>query len=295
METAQQICKRLHTYLREGAYTGRVAYVSGDRLDIQASFGLVCVLRSGALLPFSCKVSGVQSFVALGLKAGMDVLLDKEGIGIPEKEFTVDVTLAEDVDLALESMVNLFIPLDLPIRYRHLLPVLERHASSEDLSLLVISPDLAPELSNLRRPLEDLSAAFFDWNEEAVAQAAGACSGFGGGAVPASDALLCGYMACFSCLSYALGRKYTSVMNLTRIAASAAVANTNDSGTVHLLQAGEGLVGEDVFSLLRCLFSDVPYTSLTAAATRTAQGPNGVNLLAGVCLALNGLYLSHAA
>ena len=45
----------------------------------------------------------------MDLKTGMDVLLDKKGIAIPDGDFSVDVTLAEDVDLTIECMVNLFL------------------------------------------------------------------------------------------------------------------------------------------------------------------------------------------
>ena len=60
-----------------------------------------------------------------------------------------------------------------------------------------------------------------------------------------------------------------------------------------LLQVGEGIVAEDVFQLLRSLFSDIPYTSLSAWGNRTAKGANGVNVLVGVSVALYGLYLRN--
>ena len=158
----------------------------------------------------------------------------------------------------------------------------------------VIAPDSAPELQRIRAALADLSLAFFEQDLAHIEQAAGSCSGFGNGIVPASDALLCGYMSCFSCLSYALGRSREAVLKMTRAAASGGAANTNESGAAALLQAGEGVVAEDLFQLLRSLFSDIPYTSLSAWGNRTAKSANGVNVLVGISLALHDLYLKNA-
>ncbi|MBQ7755187.1 MAG: DUF2877 domain-containing protein [Clostridia bacterium] len=294
METAERICKRFHSYLRVGEYSGRITAITGERLDVEASFGTVSVLNAGALQPFSCRISGVQPFTAMGFETGMDVLMDKKGIAVPDVDFYVDVTLAEDVDLSIECMVNLFLPVDLSIRARYIHRIIERCSANEDLSMLVIDPDSDPELQKLREPVRELSAAFFEQDEGHIQQAAANCSGFGSGIVPASDALLCGYMACFSCLSYALGRGRETVLGMTRAAGAGGAANTNENGAIALLQAGEGLVAEDCFQLLRSLFSDIPYTSITAWGNQMAKGPNGVNFLVGISIALHDLYLKNA-
>ena len=158
METAERICKRFHGYLLSGEYTGRIAAVTGEKLDIETSFGIVSVLNAGALQPFSCYVSGIQPFTAMNLQPGMDVLLDKKGIDIPDGEFSVDVTLAEDVDLSIECMVNLFLPVDISIRARYIHRIVERYSANEDLSLLIIDPNGAPELQQIRGALQELSA-----------------------------------------------------------------------------------------------------------------------------------------
>ena len=294
METAERICKRFHSYLLSGEYTGRVAAVTAEKLDIETVFGIVSVLNAGALQPFSCFVSGIQPFTAMNFQPGMDVLLDKRGIDIPDGDFSVDVTLAEDVDLSIECMVNLFLPVDISIRARYIHRIVEKCSANEDLSLLIISPDSEPSLRRIWESLRDLSQAFFEQDLAHIEKAAASCSGFGSGVVPASDALLCGYMACFSCLSYALGRSRDTVLGITRAAAAGGASNTNESGTVALLQAGEGVVAEDVFQLLRSLFSDIPYTSLSAWGNRTAKGVNGVNVLVGISIALHDLYLKNA-
>lgn len=294
METAERICKRFHSYLLSGEYTGRVTAITGEKLDIETAFGIVSIVNAGALQPFSCFVSGIQPFTAMNLQPGMDVLLDRKSIDIPDGDFSVDVTLAEDVDLSIECMVNLFLPVDISIRARYIHRIVEQYSANEDLSLLIIDPEGAPELQQMRASLRDLSQAFFEQDLAHIERAAASCSGFGSGVVPASDALLCGYMACFSCLSYALGRGREMVLGITRAAAAGGASNTNDSGTVALLQAGEGIVTEDLFQLLRSLFSDIPYTSLSAWGNRTAKRSNGVNVLVGVSIALHDLYLKNA-
>ena len=228
------------------------------------------------------------------LKTGMDVLLDQRVIAIPDADFSVDVTLAEDVDLTIECMVNLFLPVDISIRARYIHRIVEQYSANEDLSMLLIAPDSLPDLQRIRGSLQDLSQAFFEQDPLRIEQAAADCSGFGSGLVPASDGLLCGYMACFSCLSYALGRSRETVLGMTQAAAAGAAANTNENGAMVLLQAGEGMVSEDVFQLLRSLFSDIPYTSLAAWGNRTARSANGVNILVGISLALHDLYLKNA-
>ena len=83
-------------------------------------------------------------------------------------------------------------------------------------------------------------------------------------------------------------------MSMTRAAGAGGAANTNENGAIALLQAGEGLVAEDCFQLLRSLFSDIPYTSITAWGNQMAKGPNGVNFLVGISIALHDLYLKNA-
>ena len=293
METAERICKRFHSYLLSSEYIGKVGSITGEKLEITTPFGIVSILNAGALQPFSCFVSGIQPFTAMDIRLGMDVLLDRKGISIPDAEFSVDVTLAEDVDLTIECMVNLFLPVDIAIRARYIHRIVEQYSANEDLSLLVIAPDSIPDLQPIRTALQDLSQAFFEQDLEHIAAAAAGCSGFGSGLVPASDALLCGYMACFACLSYALGRSRETVLSITRAAAAGGSSNTNENGAMALLQAGEGIVAEDVFQLLRSLFSDIPYTSLSAWGNRTAKGVNGVNVLVGISMALHDLYLKN--
>ena len=186
----------------------------------------------------------------------------------------------------------------LPEKFQNRIPNLYPHRNQRKQSKYQHNCKHIKTISFHHQPLscafQDLSLAFFEQDIEHIARAAASCSGFGSGLVPASDALLCGYMACFSCLSYALGRSRSLVLSLTRAAAAGGAANTNENGAVALLQAGEGVVAEDVFQLLRSLYSDIQYTSLSAWGNRTAKSANGVNVLVGISMALHDLYLKNA-
>lgn len=291
METALKICKRLHSYLYAGQYTGRVLNVWNNRLDIETSFGLIALVQRDCLKPFSCLVGGLKPFSAMNIRPGMPVLLGQSGFDIPDTELEVDVTMAEDVDLSMDTMTNLFLPLDLNIRLRHILRAMEQGASSEDLSMLALSKRDSGMLSPLQKALSALGEALEEGDYEGMESCAAACAGFGSGTAAASDVLLTGYMAAYTALSYALGRSRQLVRYITRRVAAGAAANTNDSGRAVLLQGGEGLVDEDRFQLLRALFSDTPYTTLSGCAMRIASG-EGVNFLTGLCLAVDRHYLS---
>lgn len=291
METALKICKRLHSYLYAGQYTGRVLNVWNNRLDIETSFGLIALVQRDCLKPFSCLVGGLKPFSAMNIRPGMPVLLGQSGFDIPDTELEVDVTMAEDVDLSMDAMTNLFLPLDLSIRLRHILRAMEQGASSEDLSMLVLSKGHPGMLAPLQKALSALGEALEEGDYDLMESCAASCAGFGSGTAAASDVLLTGYMAAYTALSYALGRSRQLVRYITRRVAAGAAANTNDSGRAVLLQGGEGLVDEDRFQLLRALFSDTPYTTLSGCAMRIASG-EGVNFLTGLCLAVNRHYLS---
>lgn len=291
METALKICKWLHGYLYAGQYTGKVVNVWTNRLEVETPFGLVALVQRDCLKPFSCLIEGIKPFPAMHIQPDMQVLLGQSGFDIPDTELEVDITLAEDVDLSMDSMNNLFLPLDLHIRLRHILRAIEQGAGREDVSPLVLSPKSPGSLAPLQRALFSLGDALEEGEYDVMEERAAACAGFGSGTIAASDTLLTGYMAAYTALSYALGRSRELVRYITRRMANGAAGNTNESGRAVLLQGGEGLVDENRFQLLRALFSDTPYTTLSSCAMRIASG-EGNNFLTGLCLAIDRHYLS---
>ena len=57
---------------------------------METPFGLIAVVQRECLKPFSCLVGSLKPFTALGIRPGMDVLLDKNGLDIPQTELVVD-------------------------------------------------------------------------------------------------------------------------------------------------------------------------------------------------------------
>ena len=140
----------------------------------------------------------------------------------------------------------------------------------------------------MRPLLPALHEAIREQEGEACAKAAAAIAGFGNSRIPASDMLLCGYNAGYAALSGALGRSRPRVLSVTREIASGAAARTTEASAALLLQSGEGLVSEDTFQLLRCIFSDASYPTMVAYANKVAKAEsgNGPDILTGIYLAV---------
>ena len=197
--------------------------------------------------------------------------MGEERIEIPACGFTVDLSQATDLDLSVESMQTLFLPTDLSIRSRHLLRVIETGSKSDDLGPLVTEARSNPYCDEVRPLLSPLHEAFREQDPDACRNAAASIAGIGSGLIPSADDLLCGYAAAYAALSTALGRSSLRVLSLTRELASGAASHTTERSAAFLLQYGEGLVSEDVFQLLRCLFSDASYSAMVACAAKIAS------------------------
>ena len=290
-ETARKICKRLHAYLRLGSYAGKVLSVRDDVIRLDTAIGLVSVLTNArCLTPFSVVVHSTKPFPRYAAAEGQEVLLGDDRIEIPACGITVDLSQATDIDLSVETMRSVFLPVDLDIRMRHLLRVIESNDVNDSFAPLITGAKSNAYCDEVRPLLKPLFDAFRDANPEACRAAGGALANLSNGSTSTSDDLLCGYAAGYAGLSAALGRTFTRVLAILREMASGAAAHTTDPCAAFLLQAGEGLVSEDVYQMLQCIFSDAAYSVLVANATRIASvGVIGVNHLTGVYLAITTL------
>ena len=289
VETARKICKRLHAYLRMDRYDGVVYDVHASSVILKTPIGMISLLTNAhCLKPFSVVINSTKQLPGFAIEEGQEVVIGDERIEIPACEFTVDLSQATDLDLSVEIMQNLFLPTDLDIRMRYLLRVIESYGSSEDLSPLVTDGKTNPDCDEIKPMLDDLHEAVRDQEPEACRSIGGRIAGFGNAVMPSSDVLLCGYVAGYSALSCALGRSRQRVLSITRALTSAAAEQTTESAAAVLLQSGEGLVSEDTFQMLRCIFSDASYQTLTAYANKvaTAESGNGPDLLTGIYLAV---------
>lgn len=262
-------------------------------VNIQTEFGIVSILSNiDCLHPFSCIVGAIQPFPRLNIHVGDEVILADEAIQFPASDLAIDVSTALDLELSVDVMVNLFIPIDLAIRMRHLKRVIESSAEPEDMSALILDDRSNPYCELIRPRMAALSLAVKEQNLEACREAAASISGCGIGLTPSSDDLLCGYLSAYAALSLSLGRRRERILELTREMAFAAAQHTTELSAAFLLQSGEGLVSEDVFQLLRCIFSDIAYPMLTGYATKVASygSTSGTDTLTGIYLAITQQY-----
>ncbi len=288
-ESAKKICKRLHAYLKMDGYRGTVQSVFANAVNIVTPIGLVSVLSNAHCLhPYSMVIQSVKPFTQMGIQEGQEVLLADETLQIPACACSIDYRQATDLDLSIGVMQTLFIPIDLSIRTRHLYRVIEGCGSSDDLSPLVTEAKTNPYCDLIRPRLPALCDALNEQDILLCEQAAARLAGCGVGLTPSSDDLLTGYMSAYAALSMALGRSRDRVLPLTRAIASGASAHTTDLSAAFLLQSGEGLVSEDVFALLRSIFSDVSYPTMVAQATKVAAfgSTSGTDILTGMYLAI---------
>ncbi len=278
----------------EKPYRGTVRTIAPYALRLETDIGVVSVLsNTNCLHPFSITVNSTKPFTETDLFEGETVLLRDEQLLFGESELVIDVSQATDIELSVDVMRTLFLPLDLNLRIRHLLRVIEGGAGTHPLCALVTETRMDSTCESVRKLLPALHEAVYEQELDACRSAGAALAGYGNGLTPDSDDLLEGYFAGYAALSMALGRTRERVRAMTREIAAAAAEHTNDISAALLLQAGEGLVNEDVFRLLLSLFSDVPYRTLTADAARVARSvaPSGVNLLVGICLAVMNQYI----
>lgn len=291
-ETARKICRRLHAYLRMDHYEGRVHDVYNDAIHLETAIGMVTILTNAHCLhPFAVMVNSTKPFPRYEVEEGQEVLMGEERIEIPACGFSVDLSQATDIELSVESMRSVFLPVDLDIRLRHILRALEANETDDAFSPLVTDSKPNTYCDTVRPLLGRLHEAFREQLPDECREASSAIAGLGNGFASSSDDLLCGYAAGYAALSAALGRSWQRVLSLTRELASGASAHTDELNGAFLLQAGEGLVSEDIYQLLRCVFSDAAYSTVVAYATKLASsGTVGVNLLTGIYLAILSQY-----
>ena len=287
-ETARKICRRLHAYLRMDRYAGKVHHVYNDAIHLDTAIGMIEILSNAHCLhPFSVVVNSTKPFPRYAAEEGQEVLMGDERIEIPACGLTIDLSQATDMELSVESMRAAFLPVDLDIRMRHIQRALEATVGEDTFAPLVTEAKSNPYCDEIRPQLTRLHEAFREQEPDECRAAAAAIAGCGNGSTCSSDDLLCGYAAGYAALSMALGRNHQRVLSLTRELASGAAAQTNEISAAFLLQAGEGLVSEDIYQLLRCVFSDAAYASIVAYATKLASsGAVGANLLTGIYLAV---------
>ena len=277
-----------------GAFDGRIVSVTPSVLRIETQIGVISVLSNTACLqPFSLTVSAIRPFTETDLHEGQLIRFEEEKMSFEESELIYDVSQATDIELSVDVMKSLFLPLDLSLRLRHLIRVIDSGSGVHPLSALADGGRMDNDCETVSANLPKLHKAVYEQDVELCREAGALLAGYGSGTTPDSDDVLEGYFAGYAALSMALGRSRERVLSITRAIAQGAAEQTNDISGALLLQAGEGLVSEDLFGLLQSLFSDAPYRAIAADASRVAKSvaPSGINVLTGVWLAVANQYI----
>lgn len=294
VEYARKICKRLHAYLRMGTYHGTIRAITPESLRLETEIGVITVLsNTNCLQPFSLIINETKPFTESELLEGQRLEIADERILFEESEFGIDISQATDIELTIDVLQSLFLPLDLNNRIRHIIRVIEENAGTSPLVALTSGAKIDLSCETVERMLPKLHEALYEQSLPDCREAGAVLAGFGNGVTPDSDDMLEGYFAGYAALSMALGRSMERVRTLTREIATAAAAHTSDISGALLLQAGECLISEDELQLFQSIFSDASYRSITLNASRVARStsPAGVNLLIGIVLAISYHYV----
>ena len=294
VEYAKKICKRLHAYLRGGHHTGMIRLITPGSMRLETDIGVVSILsNTSCLQPFSMIVNETKPFTESDLVEGQRVELDEERILFVDSEAILDVSQATDMDLSIDVLRSLFLPLDINNRVRLLIRSVEDNAGTSALAGLATGAEIDASCEPVKRELAFLHQTVYEQSLAECHEAGSRLAGFGNGATPDSDDMLEGYFAGYAALSAALGRSMERVRSMTREIAAGAAERTTDLSAALLLQAGEGLISEDMLHLLQSLFSDVPYRTVVMYANRVAksEAPSGTNLLVGVAAAIQYHYV----
>ena len=263
-------------------------------MRLETDLGVITILSNAACLqPFSVLINETKPFTESELTEGETVALVDEELLFGEGDYSIDVSQATDIELSIDAMRSLFLPMDLNNRIRLVLRVIENNPGTSAVVGLASGGKPDASCESLETALPKLHRALYEQSIEDCRVAGGQISGYGNGTTPDSDDMLEGYFAGYAALSVALGRSVERFRSLTREIATAAVSHTSDISAALILQAGEGLVSEDVFQLMQSIFSDAPYRTVTANASRVARSvsPSGVNVLVGIVLAVSYHYV----
>ena len=243
------------------------------------------------LHPWSCSVDTAVPFTHFNIQQGMKAYLGRSEVFIPEADFFVDLTGAEQCELSLWP-IGVAQPAEateIAAKLSVLRGLLSECNGEYDLSPLVTEKNDNLYSGIVRPRLEALHSAFVALDRTAAAEAAASIAGCGVGLTPSSDDLLLGYICAFIALSLALERSREEVLALTSALSAAAAERTNVISGAFLRQSGEGLASADILSLLDSFFSGAPPQKLEQAGKRvlTYGSTSGADILTGIVLSLN--------
>lgn len=284
---AGQCCSRLAGLLQGPPSSGIVHSVFSSSVNLEMEGRLVTLLRQDRpLYPWSVRLctDHLPPF-----REGMAFTAGPEGFYFPELRLLISLQKAHRTDCSLFSLADpLFVPGAEQIAL--LRDTILRHGKPEGFAPLLglLEEQAIPFPSNLyadyaAKKLPLFFAAVAAGDIPAAAGAAWNITGCGIGLTPSADDFLCGVMTALLATAIAKGEA-KKILPLTRTIAAKAAPRTNRISGTFLLEAGEGLLSEDVLRLIRHLYSCVLSQGLAASAINViAFGEtSGTDILTGI-------------
>ena len=286
----EAVCETWFRTLLAKQQEGVILSVFDRAANFDFSDGITSVLcRGRSLQPYSCRTSGPITFSEIGLRPGMQVRADANGIQI-EDRWLITFEGSDCVDMNIQNRVcpegyGIYHPDAEPVLF-----VLKEIGDENGLSNLATGTGSNVYADLIRPRLPVLFEAIKHKNGKDAAEAAGRIAGCGVGLTPSSDDLLNGYFCILQ--AKACLEKDSELKGIIRSAADAAAEKTNRISGTFLSQVGKGMASEDVLNLLHLIYSDTDAERIRRAAKRVAEfgSTSGTDTLAGIVLAVKNHY-----
>lgn len=298
-----ETCMRLWSVLREKNRSVQIHSVFSSAVNIIGDdiFFSILTDRHG-LYPMSCRVSSEIPFTEYGLQAGMKMLVGNGVMNILQAGIQIRINGSAIRDLSVSSVRGLRIPDNLDAKVTLLKELLWENGSEDDLSTLVTGKYQNPYADFVKKRLAEFEEVI-QRGDVSAAGRAGELAGCGIGLTPSSDDLIVGYLSAYLVDSKAKEKSskaaYKTVnaigivneIGIVNAIGNEAAKHTNVISGAFLRQCGQGLLSEDMLSLLRTLYSGAGSEEVLAYGRRVLSygSSSGTDILTGVVLAITAL------
>jgi hypothetical protein len=284
-------CMRLWSVLREknGSVQIHSVFSSAVNLIGDDIFFSILTDRHG-LYPMSCSVRSEISFTEYGLQAGMKMLIENGVMSVLQAELQIRTNGSAIRDLSVSSVRGLRIPDNLAAKVTLLKELLWEHGSEDDLSTLVTGKYQNPYADFVKKRLAEFEEVIQSGDVSAAGRA-GELAGCGIGLTPSSDDLIVGYLSSYLADSKAKEKSSKASYKIVNAIGNEAAKHTNVISGAFLRQCGQGLLSEDMLSLLRALYSGAGSEEVLAYGRGVLSygSSSGTDILTGVVLAITAL------
>lgn len=286
-----ETCLRLWSVLREKNRSAQIHSVFSSAVNIIGDdiFFSILTDRHG-LYPMSCSVCSEIPFTEYGLQAGMKMLIENGVMNVLQAGMQIRINGRAIKDLSVSSVRGLRIPDHLDAKVTLLKELLWENGSEDDLSTLVTGKYQNPYADFVKKRLAEFEEVIQS-GDVSAARRAGELAGCGIGLTPSSDDLIVGYLSAYLADSKAKGKSSKAAYKIVNAIGNEAAKHTNVISGAFLRQCGQGLLSEDMLSLLRTLYSGAGSEEVLAYGRRVLSygASSGTDILTGVVLAITAL------